>query len=370
MKQLARTKAPSPDAPPALSPDGRSQTRAAPVDQGDLIDKRDLIDRGDMINGVDIALLQSHRDLKIAANADLRALSRWRIGGRCDLLIEPASREALAYALHHLSQAGVTPVIIGDGSNLLFDDEGVRGVIIKIGKELSRVSLKGVSAKAEAGIWTPFFARRIGNKGLTGIEHTVGIPGTLGGLVVMNGGSLRKGIGDNITAVTCLDFQGKEFLLSHEECQFSYRSSSLQKRELIVVEAEFIFAQKAPALIRREMIEIMASRRKKFPLRLPNCGSVFLSNPAMYEEYGPPGKLIEEAGLRGMTLGDAQIAHNHGNFIVNLGDASSRDVLRLIAHIRKTVHKRTGYEMDCEVKYVSPLGAMVPAHIKALTLYG
>ncbi len=295
----------------------------------------------------------------------MRDLGRWKIGGPADFVIEPTNEEALASALRAISTAKAPLLIIGDGSNLLFDDLGFRGAVVHITRSMAAVRIDGTTVTAQAGIWVPSFARHVGRAGLSGAEHIVGIPGTLGGLVVMNGGSQRKGIGDNLLQAVCLDMDGNRRVLSRDDCAFAYRTSALQNLPLVVVEATFRFVPGDAAKIRHEMIAIMASRRRKFPTKLPNCGSVFVSDPAMYDVVGPPGKAIEQAGLRGHRIGDAQIAPNHGNFIVNLGNASSREVLALIELMRSAVHARTGFWMHCEVRYLQPDGHTLPAHLSA-----
>ena len=201
--------------------------------------------------------------------------------------------------------------------------------------------------------------------GLTGLEHTIGIPGTLGGLVMMNGGSQRKGIGENVTRVSIVDAEGATFRLSREDCAFSYRHSALQGSGSVVVEVELCCPQGNLAKVRSEMINDLRTRRRKFPRKQPNCGSVFLSTAEMHASVGPPGKIIEDAGLKGMRIGQAEVSQQHANFIVNLGGASSADVLTLIRHVRQKVRERIGFELDCEVCYVSPDGMLLPAHIKA-----
>jgi len=306
--------------------------------------------------------LSNDPEVLIRGNVPLREISRWRIGGPCDVLLEPTTKDGFGRALQALQQIPAPVVVIGDGSNLLFDDAGFRGIVIKVGRHLASVRFDDNRVTAEAGVWTPHFSRKVGNAGLGGVQHAIGIPGTLGGLLVMNGGSQRKGIGDNVVSVTCLDRNGDMVVLDKAACGFRYRTSTLQSSELVVIEAEFEFDRVEPSVARREMLEIMASRRKKFPLRLPNCGSVFLSDPAMYSIVGPPGRAIEESGLRGVRMGDAQIAPEHANFIVNLGRASSADVLSLIHLAKERVHARTGFWLRCEVRYLSPIsGKMVPA---------
>jgi UDP-N-acetylmuramate dehydrogenase len=294
--------------------------------------------------------------------ADLRNYSRWRIGGRAKLVVEPATVEEAAAVFRRIAHESIPKLVIGDGSNLLFDDGGFDGIIVRIGPQLSRFRRVGRRVKVEAGLWVPCFVRMLGRCGLSGLEHAIGIPGSLGGLVYMNGGSQRKGVGGNITTVSGCDWNGEPFERSHEECAFQYRSSSLQSESLIVLDVDFEFAEAEPSAMRREMLSILADRRRKFPKNLPNCGSVFLSNPTMYSVIGPPGAAIERVGLKGCRRGGAQISALHANFIVNLGGASSRDVLNLIHLARSNVYDSTGFWMDCEIRHVAPDGEIRQAH--------
>lgn len=295
----------------------------------------------------------------------LSTLSRWRIGGAADFVVTPTSKEAVAETLRAVRDLGVPVLVIGDGSNLLFADEGFRGIIVRIGSALSDLSVTDTIVRAGAGIWVPVLARRLGAFGLSGLEHIVGIPGTLGGLVVMNGGSLRQSLGTHIVEVDTCDRNGNRHVIPRAACGFAYRTSALQRNGLVVLSATLALERGDPATIRREMIGIMAARRRKFPLRLPNCGSVFVSDPGLYEKVGPPGKAIEEAGLKGTRLGGAAIPSVHANFIVNEGGATAADVLGLIALARARVADRTGHALDAEVRYVAQDGSIVPAHEEA-----
>lgn len=184
----------------------------------------------------------------------------------------------------------------------------------------------------------------------------------------MNGGSQRRGIGDNVLQVTCADLNGGVRQLDAVECGFSYRKSSLQAAKVIVTDVILELSRGDPAVIADTMNNILAERASKFPSDYPNCGSTFLSNPEMYSTIGPPGRAIEEAGLKGYRIGGAQVSTKHANFLLNLGHATSDDILRLIAHIRDTVFTRTGYLMDCEVRHIAPDGVVRPAHEKASEL--
>ncbi|WP_337245969.1 UDP-N-acetylmuramate dehydrogenase [Luteimonas sp. gir] len=325
-----------------------------------------------MTTGPDRALIAALADATgghVATDVPLAPLSRWRIGGLARIYVEPSSAEEAAAVMAIMHGRPEPLFLMGDSSNTLFDSAGFDGVVVRIGRRMANMRLEGAQAWAQAGIWVPRFARRIGCSGLTGIEHTIGIPGTLGGLILMNGGSQRKGIGLNVVSVRCADSEGRLFELTHSECGFAYRSSTLQGQRTAILEARLEFERGDSAAIRREMLGILRSRRLKFPQKLPNCGSTFLSDPKMYSSVGPPGQALESAGLKGLRRGDAQISPMHANFIVNHGNASSSDVLWLIAHARNLVEQRTGYAMDCEVRHLAPDGALRPAHEPALHLF-
>jgi UDP-N-acetylmuramate dehydrogenase len=295
-------------------------------------------------------------------DAPLADHNSWQIGGPADLLIEPETIAQVARVVSFARRHEIPLMVIGQGTNLLFDDSGLRGIVLKLGERFSRVEISGNKIVAEAGAWVPGLARKAMLAGLSGLEHTIGIPGTLGGLVLMNGGSQRKGIGENVRRVWAVDQDGTQLELNHDECAFSYRRSALQGSGAVVVKAELECEKQEPQCIRRLMLEDLRERRRKFPRKQPNCGSVFLSTSEMHASVGPPGKVIEDAGLKGVRIGKAEVSHQHANFIVNLGGATSEDVLSLIAHIRKVVHERIGFELSCEVRYVSPTGDIIPAH--------
>jgi len=294
-------------------------------------------------------------------DAPLVAHSSWQIGGPADLLVEPARIEQVATVIRFARRHDLPLVVVGQGTNLLFDDEGLRGVVLKIGANLSRIEINAGCILADGGTWVPELARRAMKAGLVGLEHIIGIPGTLGGLVMMNGGSHRKGIGESVCRVWIVDLEGRQRVLSRDECRFAYRQSALQGTGAVVVRAELECAVGDPRQIRREMLADLRERRGKFPRKIPNCGSVFLSTAAMHATVGPPGKIIEEAGLKGVRVGRAEVSPQHANFIVNLGGATSKDVLTLIAHIRETVRQKIGFDLSCEVRYVSPTGKIIPA---------
>jgi len=298
---------------------------------------------------------------RVLVDEPLSHHNSWQIGGPADLFIEPETPSQVAAVMRFVREQHLPLVVIGQGTNLLFDDAGVRGLVMKIGARMDSIAITGTRIVAGGGAWVPQLARRTMGVGLSGLEHCIGIPGTLGGLVMMNGGSHRHGIGEHVVRVSVVDRDATIHQLSAAECQFDYRYSALQERGAVVVEVELECPRGNLADIRREMLLDLRERRRKFPRKQPNCGSVFLSPSAMHASVGPPGKIIEEAGLKGLRCGAAEVSTQHANFIINLGGASSVDVLRLISRIRSEIYQQVGFDLRCEVRYVSPSGEICPA---------
>jgi UDP-N-acetylmuramate dehydrogenase len=256
-------------------------------------------------------------------------------------------------------------VVIGQGSNLLFADAGLRGGVLKLGSNFARLQSEGPRLRAEAGVWVPQLARLAARAGLSGLEHTIGIPGTVGGLVLMNGGSQRQAIGSCVRRVEVLERDGTAASLLPEECHFAYRHSALQARGVIVLGVELEGQPGERRRIVEVMLQDLRERRRKCPRKEPNCGSVFLSTGDRHASVGPPGKIIEEAGLKGVRIGGAEVSRRHANFIVNRGGARAAEVLALIARIRREIADRIGFDLRCEVRYVSAAGEIAPAHLAA-----
>lgn len=312
------------------------------------------------VNTIDVSIIQALNEKlsnPVDTNVSLAGISNWRVGGNVKALVQPSSEEEIIALRKFIVEHQLPSLVIGNTTNLLFTDENIDAIAIQIGNKFSAIRQEGNTIIVQAGAWVPKLARFALQAGLAGIEHTCGIPGTLGGLVVMNGGSQRKGIGDNIRYVKTVDVDGKAKTYSKEQCEFSYRSSIFQSLDEVITEVGLqLTPSQNKKLMHSEMLSILRSRSQKFPRKMPNCGSVFVSNPAMYEQYGPPGKVIEECGLKGLKKGGAWVSQNHANFIVNSNNATAEDILYLINTVRDTVHKETGYLMKVEPKFVDARG--------------
>lgn len=306
----------------------------------------------------DILLLQKLCPDGVTQDVDLASISRWRIGGRARLVVEPASVAQLAALRRFFHERRTAHIVIGLTTNLLFDDEGLDVPCLRIGSRMSKMQIDEWEIGAEAGTWVPALALAGMRAGLTGLEHTCGIPATLGGLIFMNGGSQRKGIGTNVVSVESVGPDGAIIHRAGDDCKFAYRYSVYQENDEVISSVRLRLGTASRASIRSTMRAILKDRSRKFPRKQPNCGSVFKSSPAMYDEVGPPGAVIERLGMKGLRCGGAQISPQHANFIVNTGGARSEDVLSLIAQISDRVFDETGFRMEAEARHILPDGSV------------
>lgn len=291
----------------------------------------------------------------VKLNEPLAPYSWWRIGGSADAFLDVQGESQLIEVLAFLREHGMPWCLIGRGTNLLFDDVGFRGCVLRLGEGFSKLTFTEDRLTAQAGCWTPMVAMSAARRGLSGLEHTIGIPASFGGLICMNGGSQRKGIGDITEKVVALSPEGKIVEYNNADCDFSYRHSRFQDSREIVLSGTIKFqCRRRYTEQRPELLGILKERSRKFPRKLPSCGSVFNSSPELFAGYGPPGKIIEELGFKGLRRGNIQVSPLHANFIVNTGFGSSSDVLSLVDEIRTAVADKTGLTMHPEFRYVHP----------------
>lgn len=298
----------------------------------------------------------------VTYDVPLNEISAWKVGGRAAAIFRPRNIAELSQLRRWLEGHHQPHIVIGATTNLLFADAGLEVPCIQIGAPFDQITVTGQRITVEAGAWVPALARRAMQAGLEGIAHTAGIPGTLGGLVCMNGGSQRHGIGEVIESVQSVDRAGQIHQRSGAECDFRYRHSIFQDNDELVVQATLAL-RPAPdrAALRREMLDILISRSRKFPRKLPNCGSVFISDPATYAAHGPPGAIIEKLGFKGRCIGGAEVSPRHANFIVNKGGATAQDILCLIGEITRAAQRELAAPLRAEVRYVAPDGSIRPA---------
>jgi UDP-N-acetylmuramate dehydrogenase len=269
----------------------------------------------------------------------------FRVGGPADYYVEPDTKEELAKVLKLCQEQLMPCYILGNGSNLLVGDGGYRGVMVSLGRAWSGIRTEESKIYAGAGALLSAVAKQALKNALTGLEFASGIPGTVGGAVVMNAGAYGSEIAEVLKSVTLLTPGGNVLVSDPGELGFGYRTSNIPGRNCVVLEAEFSLEPGREEGIRQRMEELAAARRDKQPLEYPSVGSTF-KRPAGYFA----GKLIEEAGLRGLLIGGAQVSEKHCGFVINRGEATARDVRDLCQEVQRCVREHSGVELELEVR--------------------
>jgi len=281
---------------------------------------------------------------RFLVNEPMSQHTTFRVGGPADMMFFPAGAQELVQALKLAREAGVEAHVVGNGSNLLVRDGGIRGLTIVLGEHFSQVCVEGTRIYAQAGAMLSRVAMAAQNAGLAGLEFAGGIPGTLGGGCAMNAGAYGGQISDVLVSAEVL--LGDEVkTLSREEMQMGYRSTLPLREGGIVLSAVFELREDDKEEIYARMRELGARRRDKQPLNMPSAGSTFKRPEGHFA-----GALIEGCGLKGYAIGGAQVSEKHAGFVVNTGSATAQDILDLIAHIQRMVKQETGVDLELEVK--------------------
>jgi len=278
-------------------------------------------------------------------NEAMKAHTSFRIGGPADILVIPADAEQLEKVVAEVRAEGLPLTVIGNGSNVLVKDKGIRGVVVKLGNALKKMECKDDRLVAESGVSLAAVSNKAAACGLTGLEFAVGIPGSLGGAVFMNAGAYDGEMEKVVTKVTALATDGTIKIFKREDLDFSYRHSALQDNGAIIIEIEMQLAKGDDEAIRAKMTDFTNRRTTKQPLDVPNAGSMFRRPVGYYA-----GTLIEEAGLKGYSVGGAQVSTKHAGFVVNVGDATAADVLQLISDVQAKVYAYAGVRLEPEVR--------------------
>lgn len=324
--------------------------------QGNLLSDKKLRGRiSEMVTG------------RVLFDEPLSKYSTLRIGGPADCLIFPQSIADLKSILQFADAEKIPVFILGGGSNLLIRDGGIRGITLCLREgfqEMQPISEPLVADetlapewkelaryfKVQGGASTPRLVRAMANQGLSGLEGLAGVLGTLGGAVMGNAGTRHGEIADAIVSITAVNRHGTVKTFKRQDLKYSYRNLDLDK-SWVLVEAEIRVLQKTKEEVMEKVKTILDYRQKTQPLNLPNCGSVF-KNPPKTKSSESAGELIDRAGLKGVRLRGAQVSELHGNWIVNLGDATAHDVIELITLIKDKVNEKTGIELETEIKIV------------------
>ncbi len=271
----------------------------------------------------------------------------FRIGGPAELFLVPKSTEEIAGIFKICREEGIPWFVLGNGSNLLVSDKGYQGVVIQLYKGFGEVKVQGCQITAQAGALLSQIAAAAREESLTGFEFAGGIPGTLGGAVVMNAGAYGGEMKDVIKEVTVLTREGEIRTLQAEELAMGYRTSAIKEAGYIVLSAVLSLEKGDKEQIKARMQELAGMRSSKQPLQYPSAGSTF-KRPEGYFA----GKLIMDSGLRGYQVGGAQVSEKHCGFVINTGNATARDVRNLMADVQRIVEEKYGVKLEPEVKFL------------------
>lgn len=270
-----------------------------------------------------------------------------KVGGTADVMVMPETVEDIQNTIKFAKESNIPVLVIGNGSKLLVLDEGIRGIVIKIGSRFANVTVEGENITAEAGLSLPRLAIIAKDNSLTGLEFAAGIPGFVGGGVFMNAGAYGSDMATVVSEVTYLDENLEIKTKTKDELEFEYRKSffkNYKDKGYVILQAKFKLEKGDKEQIEAKMKENNDARKLKQPLEYPNAGSTF-KRPEGYFV----GKLIDDLDLKGYRIGGAEISTKHSGFIVNLGDAKAKDILRLINHIKEKVYDANGVKLEEEI---------------------
>ena len=271
----------------------------------------------------------------------------FRIGGNAEVFAAPDSADGVERVLQICREENIPCTVIGNGSNLLVGDRGVRGVVLQIYRNYADIRIEGTDLYVQAGALLGQTAAAAAREGLTGLEFASGIPGTIGGAAAMNAGAYGGEMKDVLVWVKAIDRDGHVRQYAAEELELGYRTSRIQKEALVVLGVKLSLQQGDPVKIRERMEELKEQRVAKQPLEYPSAGSTF-KRPEGYFA----GKLIMDAGLRGFSVGDAQVSEKHCGFVINRGNATAADVMALVSQVQTIVEEKFGVRLELEVRRI------------------
>lgn len=290
-------------------------------------------------------LKEKIEESRILRDEPMKKHTTFRVGGNADYFVMPRSIEEIRQIILLCKTEGMPYYVLGNGSNLLVSDTGYRGVILQIYKEMSDIIIEENHVKVQAGALLSKVGNAVLEAGLTGFEFAAGIPGTVGGAVMMNAGAYGGEMKDIITKAKVLSKEDEVLVLDKEGLELGYRTSVVAKEGYIVLEAEFSLEAGEKDAIRSRMNELREQRTSKQPLEYPSAGSTF-KRPEGYFA----GKLIQDAGLRGFQVGGAQVSEKHCGFVINKENATASDILELMRQVTAIVKEKFGVELEPEVK--------------------
>lgn len=286
---------------------------------------------------------------KIIFDEPMKKHTSFKIGGTADQFVKVTNEEELKEAIKYAKDKNLKITIIGNGSNLLVLDKGIRGLVIKI--DIQKLEIERKEKYAEITVGSGYKTMALGiklmNEDLSGFEELSGIPGTIGGAIFMNAGAYGKEIKDINISTKCMDYDGEIFELSNKEQEFEYRSSVFNKKDYIILETKLRLEYGKKEEIKKKMDEYLSSRKEKQPIEYPSAGSTFKRQKGVIT-----AKLIDECGLKGFQIGGAKVSEKHAGFVINSDNATAKDVIDLIKYIKEKVNEKYGIKIKEEIRIV------------------
>ena len=286
---------------------------------------------------------------KIMFDVPMKNYTSFKIGGKAEKFLKIKNEEALKNAIKYARENNLKITIIGNGSNLLVLDSGIKGLVLKIEIDDLKIEKKEnyVEVTVGSGYKTMALGAKLMNEGITGFEELSGIPGTIGGAIFMNAGAYGKEIKDINISTKCMDYDGNTFILQNKEQEFEYRSSIFKNGKYIILETKLKLEDGKKEEIKNKINEFLSSRKEKQPLEYPSAGSTFKRQEGVIT-----AKLIDECGLKGVKIGGAMVSAKHAGFIVNYSNATAKDVLNLIKYVKEKIYEKYGIKIEEEIRIV------------------
>lgn len=282
----------------------------------------------------------------VKIDESMKKHTNFKIGGNADVFVIAKSIEEIKCVIKFSKENNIPLAILGNGSNVLVSDKGIRGIVLQIGlKEIKVEKHENALIEVDAGAMLGALAQILLKQSISGFEFAAGIPGSIGGAIRMNAGAYGGEMKDIVKNVTVLNEKGEINILTNEECEFSYRHSRFTNSKEIIIKATLELPFGNENEIKAKMDEYAQSRKEKQPLNLPSAGSTFKRGADFIT-----AKLIDECGLKGYTSGNAQVSTLHAGFVVNLGNATAQDVLSVVNHVKQVVLEKTGKQIELEIE--------------------
>lgn len=294
-------------------------------------------------------LIKKIESSKVFKNEPMKKHTSFRIGGTADIYVKPDNIEDIQYIVQFAQKNNIPLLVIGNGSNLLVKDNGIRGIVLKpnIQEIVLQEKENEVNITLGAGVPLPKISIEMSKKGYTGLEFAAGIPGTIGGAIRMNAGAYGGEIKDIVVSTTYMDLEGNVKTINNEQHEFEYRKSIFAKYKYIILNTNIKLKKGNIEEIEQKIASNMQSRREKQPINMPSAGSTFKRQEGIIT-----AKLIDEAGLKGFSIGDAQVSEKHAGFVINRGNATAKDVLKLTKYIQDKLYEKFSVKIELEIEVV------------------